>query len=381
MNLKKFFFILLNVFLLFATGGFWILVIIGYLVSKSRRTSLKNSDNGTSFAELPPTPRYSGSKFAQESGKGIVFNYATKNGKHSHDVPYAVIDLETNGLNSRQHRVIEVAVRRITAQGEVIDEISTLINPETDEVGATFIHHIKAEDLADAPIFAEFAPELLKRLSGSIAVAHHAAFEDSFLGAEFGRLGIGVPGIPCIDTLWLTRQVVDLPNYKLKTVLDSFGIQDEDSHTALGDVRNLSKLLPLLLAKSTPLSFSTQIFSYADYVSPSRIKTRVTNLRKGEVGWMGNIVNKLPEYGLEASDEVAAAYTELLSTFLSDGKITGDEAKQLAKLAGASGLGANQVKQLNAMYLDKIESLALADGILSNAEKRELEAIKVQLGL
>ena len=344
----------------------------------------KRSSASELILEMPNNavpPRYSGSKFAQESGKGIVFNYATNSGKHSHDVPYAVIDLETNGLNSRQHRVIEVAVRRITAQGEVIDEISTLINPETEEVGATFIHHIKAEDLVDAPVFAEFAPEILNRLSGSIAVAHHAAFEDSFLGAEFGRLGIGIPGIPCIDTLWLTRQVVDLPNYKLKTVLDSFGIEDQDSHTALGDVRNLSKLLPLLLAKSTQLSFNTPIFSYADDISPSRIKTRVTNLRKGDVGWVGNIVKKLPEHGLEASDEVVAAYTELLGTFLSDGTITGDEAKQLAKLAGSSGLGASQVRQLNSMYLEQVEAAALADGILSSAEQKKISAIRKQLGL
>lgn len=349
-----------------------------------KKSEKKESINSPVTApKIPNKPQFSGTRFAQEAGKGIVFHYSGGSSGRAYDVPYALIDLETNGLDSRQHRVIEVAVRRITATGDFIDEISTLINPETDDVGATFIHHIKSEDLIDAPLFSDFAPELLNRLSGSIAVAHHAAFEDSFLGAELGRLGIAVPGIPCVDTLWLSRQVVDLPNYKLKTVLDSFGIQDDDSHTALGDVRNLSKLLPLLLMKSRPLTFHTPLFNYENKNNngTTRIKTRVTNLRKGEIGWIGNIVNKLPEHGLEVSDEVAAAYTELLREFLSDGKITGDEAKQLAKLAGASGLGSKQVKELNSMYIEQLEELAIADGVLSSAEQKEIEAIRKQLGL
>ena len=56
---------------------------------------------------------------------------------------------------------------------------------------STFLHHIKLEDLKDAPTFEEFAPIALVKLSDSIAVAHNAAFEDKFLGAEFGKGGMG----------------------------------------------------------------------------------------------------------------------------------------------------------------------------------------------
>ena len=41
----------------------------------------------------------------------------------------------------------------------------------------------------------------------------------------------------------------------MATVIDAFGIEEEDAHTALGDVRMLSKLLPLLLKKSNKLTF------------------------------------------------------------------------------------------------------------------------------
>ena len=54
--------------------------------------------------------------------------------------------------------------------------------------------------------------------------------------------------MPTIDTLWLSRQVLDLPNYKLATVIDEFGYEFQDAHTALGDVRAMAKVLPEMLA-------------------------------------------------------------------------------------------------------------------------------------
>jgi len=284
-------------------------------------------------------------------------------------------------LDKSKNRIIEIAIRRIDASGKVIDEISTLINPEVSDIGPTFIHHIKPEDVLDAPKFSEFAPEILNRLSGSIVVAHHAAFEDGFLGAEFARIGMGIPNSPAIDTLWLSRQVIDLPNYKMATVTDAFGIAEEDAHTDLGDVRMLSKLLPILLSKSQPLKFSVPLLASTNQNYSGRLKTRVSNLSKGENGWMANVLKKLPESGQSLTDSIVESYTEMLSKFLSDGKIIGEEAKALAKIAGSSGLGAEQLKKIHQDYFDSLEKVALNDGILSETEKKQLASLKSQLGI
>lgn len=175
------------------------------------------------------------------------------------------------------------------------------------------------------------------------------------MGAEFGRIGVGIPNIPAIDTLWLSRQVIDLPNYKMTTVLDAFGIKEEDAHTALGDVRMLSKLLPILIAKSKPLKYLVPVFISTNQKYSGRIKTRVSNLSKGENGWMANVLKKLPESGLSLNDAIIGKYTEMLNEFLSDGKIIGEEAKALAKIAGSSGLGAEQMKKLHQDYFSSIE--------------------------
>jgi DNA polymerase III subunit epsilon len=371
--------IFLNLLMLAVTGGFWLIVIIFYIIWKN--TEKKRSQNTAAPSTTSAFKKFQGSGFAQESARGAVFEYASLKTGNVLDIPFAIIDLETSGLDKSQHRIIEIAVKRITQSGDAIDEISTLINPGNSEVGPTFIHHIKPEDILDAPKFAEFAPELLSRLSNSIVVAHHAAFEDGFLGAEFARIGQGIKSIPCVDTLWLARQVVDLPNYKLATVLDFFGIPEEDSHTALGDVRLLAKLLPILLKKSGSLKFSNKPTEFELPSTGLKIKTRVSNLKKGEIGWLANMMRKLPESGQATSSEVAMRYTELLTQCLSDGKITGEEAKQLSKIAGAGGLGTEQVRQIHKEYLSGFEKLALSDGKITATEQKNLDNIKIQFGI
>ena len=380
--MKRFGLGFLHLLLIGATSGGWLIFLIPYVIYKKIKQPENRVANSDQISDSSiPFKKFSGNRFAQDSAKGAVFTYASLEKGESYSAPYAIIDLETTGLDKTKNRIIEIAIRRIDNSGKFIDEISTLINPEVSDVGPTFIHHIKPEHVLDAPTFSEFAPEILNRLSGSIVVAHHAAFEDGFLGAEFARIGVGIPSMPAIDTLWLSRQVIDLPNYKMATVIDAFGIKEEDAHTALGDVRMLSKLLPILIAKSKPLKYLVPVFISTSENHSGRIKTRVSNLSKGESGWMANVLKKLPESGLSLTDAVIDKYTEMLNEFLSDGKIIGEEAKALAKIAGSSGLGAEQMRKIHQDYFAAIEKIALEDGVLTEVEKKKLSTLKSQLGL
>jgi len=380
--MKRFGLGFLHLLLIGATSGGWLIFLIPYVIYKKIKQPENRVANSDHISDSSiPFKKFSGNRFAQDSAKGAVFTYASLEKGESYSAPYAIIDLETTGLDKTKNRIIEIAIRRIDNSGKFIDEISTLINPEVSDVGPTFIHHIKPEHVLDAPTFSEFAPEILNRLSGSIVVAHHAAFEDGFLGAEFARIGVGIPSMPAIDTLWLSRQVIDLPNYKMATVIDAFGIKEEDAHTALGDVRMLSKLLPILIAKSKPLKYLVPVFISTSENHSGRIKTRVSNLSKGESGWMANVLKKLPESGLSLTDAVIGKYTEMLNEFLSDGKIIGEEAKALAKIAGSSGLGAEQMRKIHQDYFAAIEKIALEDGVLTEVEKKKLSTLKSQLGL
>jgi len=334
------------------------LLIIFFIKRKSDGSSVRESNTSSD-----QKPTYSGSRFAQDSGKGFLFNYASNTKGSELPLEFAIVDLETSGLEPNSARIIEIAILLVNSSGAVKEEYATLINPGNGQVGPTFIHHITEEAVLSAPTFKEVAGDILKRFENRIIVAHHAAFEDKFLAAEFKRAGIVVPPLPALDTLLLTRQVVDLPN----------GIEEIDLHTALGDVRALNKILPTLINQASTILFPT-VHSELPKIEPSgKQKTRVTNLKKGEKGWIHSLLEKLPENGSEVTSELEADYLDLLSQVLADGKIIGDEAKALSKLAGEAGLGRNQLVVLHQTFVNQLREQAEADG---NVDPRELKQIE-----
>jgi DNA polymerase-3 subunit epsilon len=159
--------------------------------------------------------------------------------------------------------------------------------------------------------------------------------------------------------------------------LQHYGVDQTDLHTALGDVRALNKLLPTLLSQSSNILFPT-IHSQMPQVEPSgKQKTRVTNLRKGERGWINSLLEKLPENGSGITSEIEGDYLDLLTHVLADGKIIGDESKALSKLAGEAGLGRNQLIALHETFIKQLRQQAESDGTVDQAELKQIEtAIK-----
>ena len=360
-------------------GG--VLNIFGLIIIYFIKT---NQPDGSTQREVqtPSTkPSFSGSRFAQDGGKGSLFSYPSTSSGKGLPLEFAIIDLETSGLEPSNSRLIEIAILLMNANGDIQEEYATLINPGNGQVGPTFIHHITEEAVSTAPTFEEVAGDILCRLENRIVVAHHAAFEDKFLASEFRRAGVKMPHLPTIDTLLLARQIIELPNYKMETVLQHFGVESVDLHTALGDVRALGKLLPIMLKNSPEIIFTVEHMKFPIVEPSGRQKTRVTNLKKGEKGWMSSLLEKLPESGSEISSEVESDYLNLLGQVLADGKIIGDEAKALSKLAGEAGLGSKQLKQLHESFLNQIKAQAASDGNIDAEELKKIEQIITLLNL
>ncbi|MFJ6837150.1 exonuclease domain-containing protein [Streptomyces sp. NPDC091209] len=118
------------------------------------------------------------------------------------DVHFAVVDVETTGLDAGSDRIVEVAVTRMTGDGSMLGTASTLVNPESLPIPAeaSQIHRIYPRDVADAPTFGQIAPDLLHLLDDAIVVTHNLVFDGAFLTAEFRRAGITVPAMPALCT-------------------------------------------------------------------------------------------------------------------------------------------------------------------------------------
>ncbi len=296
----------------------------------------------------------------------------------------AVIDVETTGLNPYRHdRVIELAALMITLDGEVGREFVTLINPERD-IGPTTIHGLTASDIVAAPRFAEVAGSLLELLNGCVAIAgHNIRFDHSFLSAEFSRLGHTFPLGPTVCTMNLAG------GGNLSTCCEDYGISfDGDKHSALHDARATARLLATLL-HDAPIEASKMM-----QLSPIRwpnipklavplITRDVSRRRQAEPPTyiqklFAKAENKLVP---ETDDSAILAYTALLDRVLEDRYINNIEVQSLIDLATQWGIAGNQIKETHREYLYQLTRAAVADGVITDTERRDLQQVASLLGI
>jgi len=159
---------------------------------------------------------------------------------------YVVLDLETTGLNAFGDKIVEIAIVTVK-DGEIIDEFSSLVNPECSiPTAATDIHGIISEDVIDAPKYVDIAPIVYKIINNHPIIAHNAAFDISFIKELFRSQDIYIE-LSSLDTLSLSKHVIkDCKNHKLETLATYYGINLGNSHRALDDARTTMQLFERL---------------------------------------------------------------------------------------------------------------------------------------
>ena len=149
---------------------------------------------------------------------------------------FALVDVETTGLNSYSDRVVQVAVRQLDQHGALERSWHTLVDPQRDP-GPTHIHGITPQMLVGAPTFPAVAGKVAELVDGRVLVAHNAAFDWGFLHAESTRAARPLSSPHRLCTLGLARRLdLDLPNLKLGTLADWASVTQQHAHSADDDV-------------------------------------------------------------------------------------------------------------------------------------------------
>ena len=123
--------------------------------------------------------------------------------------PYAVVDLETTGLDPRRDEIISFASApidegRIVAAGSRVAIIRPERMPGADSVR---IHGLRPRDLAAAPPLAEAIDVILESLTGRVLVAHAAWVERGFLNRALKPVRLAAAE-PMLDTAVLAQRVI-----------------------------------------------------------------------------------------------------------------------------------------------------------------------------
>jgi len=304
---------------------------------------------------------------------------------------FAVIDVETTGLfPGRSDRIVEFAVLRLSRKGDILSEYVTLVNPKRD-IGPTWIHGITASDVQNAPTFGEVAGDILEEIKGAVLVAHNVRFDKRFMLAEYSRLGCQLPDIEAICTLGLSyRFLPQLKNRRLVNCCAHCGIPLEHAHSALVDAHAVAALFRFYLDQTTAKTESAGL-TEAHAPCPARTynwprlprcgrtfrREQVQTQRNDERSYISRILERLPINSTEAS---TAAYLELLERVLDDRRVSPEEGTALLEVAQEYGLTQNTALQAHRQYLRSLVRVACADGVLSEAERRDLTEVAGLLG-
>lgn len=295
---------------------------------------------------------------------------------------YAVIDLETTGFSpSRGDRIVEVGVVLLDDVGAIEQEWTTLVNPQRD-VGPTHVHGIHPRDVVDAPLFADIAPYLVGLLSGRTLVAHNQAFDVRFLRAELAANGYTLPETyAALCTMLWSRAVFGAA--KLSDVCAVLEIENHSAHAALGDARATAAVVGVLLeAAGHSQRWGADVFKAvfplaSDGVAASRDLARAAAASAPMV-FVDTASLPLWErvsIPVDASDPAAAVYVDMLTRVLEDGLISTAEYSRLEAIAEVAHLDGVRIFDLHAEYLAAAQAEAVADGIVSDDERRELSQI------
>ena len=101
------------------------------------------------------------------------------------------LDTETTGLSPESgDRVIEIGCVEMLNRRLSGKNLHFYLNPERpNHEEAVKVHGLTDEFLADKPLFASVADELLGYLAGAEVIIHNASFDVGFLNEELRRLG------------------------------------------------------------------------------------------------------------------------------------------------------------------------------------------------
>ncbi|HOZ15445.1 MAG TPA: 3'-5' exonuclease [Tenuifilaceae bacterium] len=163
---------------------------------------------------------------------------------------YAVVDIETSGGRAQVDKITEIAIY-IHDGEKIVDEFSTLINPEVYIPSfITRLTGINNDMVATAPKFYEVAKKIVLMTEGCLFVAHNAPFDYRFIQEEFKRLGYNYQR-QTMCTVRMSRKIIPgMGSYSLGNLCQNLGITINNRHRAAGDALATTKLLELLLVKT-----------------------------------------------------------------------------------------------------------------------------------
>ena len=154
---------------------------------------------------------------------------------------FVAVDVET--ATSLRTSICSIALVKVVG-GSIIDTHYTLIRPQPLEFNYfnTQIHGITAQDVTNAPTWAQAWPSIHEFMEGHTLVAHNAPFDKSAIARTSESYGISTSHLNYVCTVRASRRLLSLENNKLPTVANYLGVDDFNHHDAYDDAKACAEI-------------------------------------------------------------------------------------------------------------------------------------------
>ncbi len=156
---------------------------------------------------------------------------------------FVVLDIETTGLSRYVNKITEFSAVKVniennTSTFNIIDEYSTLINPQVRIPSfITSLTGITNNLVRDAPTFTDVGADIREFISDDVIIAHNTTFDYNFLNHYFKETDIDELENYALCTCKLSRRLIpNLTSYCLESVCSNLKINNQQAHRAMGDV-------------------------------------------------------------------------------------------------------------------------------------------------
>lgn len=171
------------------------------------------------------------------------------------NVRFVVVDVETTGGNSGDHRMTEIAMC-VVEDGVVVRRYESLINPH--QRIPDFIRMmtgISQEMVDSAPEEVDVLPSIVQEFESSsmpvVFVAHNVGFDWGFVSEAIRRHDMSVPDVPHVCTCRLSRRLsTGLKKHNLGVVAEHYGCTITARHRAMGDTEATAEILMRLIERA-----------------------------------------------------------------------------------------------------------------------------------
>ncbi|WP_085875132.1 type I-E CRISPR-associated endoribonuclease Cas2e [Peptoniphilus vaginalis] len=156
---------------------------------------------------------------------------------------YIVLDLETDGLDPTKDNIIEIGAIKVGEKTENFQRFVKIDRKLSEEIET--LTKINNKILEEEGISVDLAlKELIEFIGDTIILGYNIGFDIKFLNKSLEKEGMPKINNKVYDIMqFIKRDNLFLKNYKLETVLKSYGIEEKVPHRALEDAILEEKLI------------------------------------------------------------------------------------------------------------------------------------------